>query len=155
MYTWFHVHRISLTNSSPQISSLVSRLEDIQSELPKSLHKPLPLVPRVRPEEVPERKLQYTKESLLQFKEQLKAKEEAERQAAAAGGDGGFFGGFGGGDGSEGGDGGEAREGVEEGRRVEEEEESDSEMSQPGSAGEREGEKLTPMQAILKKEQLV
>ena len=111
-------------------------------------------MPTVRPEEVPERKLQYTKESLLKFKEQLKAKEEAERQAAAAGGDGGFFGGFGGGDGDDG-DGGEVGEGVEESTRVEEEDESDGEMSQPGSAGEVEGEKLTPLQAIMKKEQQV
>lgn len=63
--------------------------------------KPLPPIPTLRPEEVPEREQEYTKESLLQFKEETTARNDAERLAAAGGGDGGFFGGFGGGGGDE------------------------------------------------------
>ena len=151
-----------------QISTLVSQLENLQSQLPHHLHKPLPPVPKVRPEEVPERKIEYTKESLLLFKAQIKAKEEAERQAAAAGADGGFFGGFGG----EGGEDGEAgggeegeknekddsevkKEEVKEGGEREEEDESEG-TSRPGSAVENiEEVKLTPLQAIKQKEQRV
>lgn len=59
--------------------------------------KPLPPIPTMRPEEVPEKRQEYTRESLLKFKEEKAAREEAERQAAAGLGEGGFFGGFGGG----------------------------------------------------------
>ena len=74
----------------------MSEIDTLQTTLPTALCKPLPQIPVIKPEEVPERKLEYTKESLLAFKEELRAKEEAERQAAATGADGGFFGGFGG-----------------------------------------------------------
>lgn len=158
-----------------QISTLVSQLEALQSQLPHHLHKPLPPVPKVRPEEVPERKMEYTKESLLLFKAQIKAKEEAERQAAATGADGGFFGGFGGEGGEGGEDGGdeegnkeetdsaevkneEVKKDVNEGGQVDEREEGDESevISRPGSAGEKTEEvKLTPLQAIQQKEQQV
>ena len=68
-------------------------------------------MPEIRPEEVPERRYQYTKESLLKFKEEKAAKDEAERLAATGAGDG-FFGGFGGGGGGEG-EGGDEKEGGE------------------------------------------
>lgn len=55
----------------------------------------------IRPEEVPERRYHYTKETLLKFKEEKKAKDEAERLKATGAGDG-FFGGFGGGGDGEG-----------------------------------------------------
>ena len=60
----------------------------------------------MRPEETPEKQREYTKESLLKFKEEKAALDEAERLAAAGLGEGGFFGGFGGGgdEGEEGGD---------------------------------------------------
>ena len=58
-------------------------------------HKPLPKVPIIRPEEVPERKMEYNKQSLLQFKEELVAKEEADKLAASRIKAGGLFGGFG------------------------------------------------------------
>ena len=48
------------------------------------------------PEELPEKKLEYTRESLVQFKDETAAREKADKLAAADGGDGGFFGGFGG-----------------------------------------------------------
>ena len=79
----------------------MKRLEDLQTKLPASLHKPIPPVPVIRPDEVPERQYQYTKETLLKFKEEKKAKDEAERLAATGAGDG-FFGGFGGGGGGNG-----------------------------------------------------
>ena len=48
------------------------------------------------------RQLEYTRESLLQFKSERKARETAERQAATGVGEGfGGFGGFGGGGGGE------------------------------------------------------
>ena len=87
---------------SIQIAELVKRLEELQAKLPPSLHKPIPPIPVIRPDEVPERSYQYTNETLLKFKEEMKAKEEAERLAAMGAGDG-FFGGFGGGGGDEGG----------------------------------------------------
>lgn len=169
MYHLFGQH----TYYNIQISALVSQLEGLQSQLPSHLHKPLPPVPTVRPEEVPARKMEYTKESLLLFKAQIKAKEEAERQAAAHGADGGFFGGFGG-EGGEGGedDGGEegeknetddsdvkkeeVKKDVKEGGDEREEEEESEGTSRPGSAVEKtEDIKLTPLQAIQQKEQQV
>ncbi len=124
-------------------------MDSLQTTLPKALHKPLPQVPHIKPEEVPERKLEYTKESLLLFKEELRAKEEAARQAAATGADGGFFGGFGG----EGGEGSEAGEAVE--AIKEESEEESLAASQHGSTSSVEQETLTPLQTILRKEEQV
>ncbi len=46
---------------------------------------------------MPEKQREYTKESLLKFKDEKVAMDEAERLAAAGLGEGGFFGGFGGG----------------------------------------------------------
>ena len=60
-------------------------------------HKPLPPVPVVHPDEIPEKQLEYTKESLLKFKAEQAAREKAEKLEAAGLGEGGFFGGFGGG----------------------------------------------------------
>lgn len=60
--------------------------------------KPLPFVPVMLPEELPEKKLEYTRESLAKFKDETAAREMAAKLAAASGGDGGFFGGFGGDD---------------------------------------------------------
>ena len=74
----------------------MKRLEELHTKLPPSLHKPIPPVPVIRPDEVPERRFQYTTETLLKFKEEKKARDEAERLAATGAGDG-FFGGFGGG----------------------------------------------------------
>ena len=79
----------------------------LQTKLHHSYHKPVPTVPVIRPEEVPEKKMEYTREVLLKFKEEEKTRADTERQAAAGMGDGGFFGGFGGG----GDDGGGEKEG--------------------------------------------
>ena len=109
-----------------QISELVKSLEELQTKLPPSLHKPIPPVPVIKPEEVPERRYHYTKETLLKFKEEKKAKEEAERQAAIGAGDG-FFGGFGGGGEGEGEGGGENGE---QDKKEEEKEEVEQDRTQ-------------------------
>lgn len=94
-----------------QIKEKIEQIHSLQSDLSSTHHKPLPPIPMIRPEEVPERQFEYTRESLLRFKEEKAAREEAERQAAAGAGEGGFFGGFGGGggDGDGGGGDGEAK----------------------------------------------
>ena len=87
----------------------MERITELQSKLNPAHHKPLPPIPTIRPEEVPERRDHYTRESLLRFKDDQAAREEAERQDAAGMGDGGFFGGFGGGGEGEGEEGGPRR----------------------------------------------
>lgn len=106
---------LELVIAIQKIKDLVNEITRLQSNMNPAHHKPLPPIPMVRPEEVPERRREYTKESLLQFKEEKAAREEAERQAAAGLGEGGFFGGFGGGEGEEGEEGeGKEGEGTEE-----------------------------------------
>ena len=105
MVVWQHIQSIL------QIKTLVAKLKDLQTQLHPSSHRPVPSVPVIHPEEVPKSKMEYTREVLIKFKEEEGARAEAERQAAAGGGDGGFFGGFGGGgEGDDKGEGGE-REG--------------------------------------------
>ena len=79
----------------------MDKISALQCTMSPAHLKPLPPVPTMRPEEIPEREQEYTKESLLKFKEDQAARESAERLAAAGGGEGGFFGGFGGGGGDE------------------------------------------------------
>lgn len=96
-----------------QIKEHVGEIVTLQSDMSPAHRKPLPSIPSMRPEEVPERQREYTKESLLKFKEEKSAMDEAERLAAAGLGEGGFFGGFGGG-------GDEGEEGDQESDKVEE-----------------------------------
>ena len=92
-------------------------MKSLQSTMEQRYWKPLPPIPVIRPEEVPERELEYTKESLLKFKEEKAERDRAEKLEAAGGGEGGFFGGFGGG-------GGEGGGGEEEGKKEMEGEEA-------------------------------
>lgn len=79
---------------------MLSELETVQSHLQPSLHLSLPALPAMRPEEVPERQREFSKESLLQFAAEKEERERMEREAAAGVGEGfGGFGGFGGGGG--------------------------------------------------------
>ncbi|KAF6034679.1 hypothetical protein EB796_007012 [Bugula neritina] len=80
-----------------QITQYVAELNDIKAQLGEEKCKAIPPVPIMHPEELPERKMEYTKESLLEFKTEM------ERQAilAKTGGNQGAFGGFGGGGGTE------------------------------------------------------
>lgn len=80
----------------------MDKISDLQSTMSHAHLKPLPPVPSMRSEEVPERGWEYSPEILLKFKEEKVAREEAERLEAAGGGEGGFFGGFGGGGDDEG-----------------------------------------------------
>jgi len=76
----------------------VDKIKDLQTKLHRSYHKPLPTVPTIHSDEMPEKRMEYTREILIKFKEEEKTRAEAEKKAAAGMGDGGFFGGFGGGD---------------------------------------------------------
>ncbi|XP_021372219.1 cilia- and flagella-associated protein 44-like isoform X2 [Mizuhopecten yessoensis] len=75
-----------------EIKELIVKLEDIQTHLPPEKCKSIPPVPRMYPVETPEKKLEYTRETLVAFK-----KEKDEAAAAKKGGGAGGFGGFGGG----------------------------------------------------------
>ncbi|XP_069115004.1 cilia- and flagella-associated protein 44-like isoform X2 [Argopecten irradians] len=75
-----------------EIKELIQQLEEIQTHLAPEKCKAIPPVPRMYPVETPEKKLEYTRETLLAFK-----REKEEAAAAAKGGGAGGFGGFGGG----------------------------------------------------------
>lgn len=107
---------------------MMKELESVQSRLEPLLHLPLPVLPALRPEEVPERQREFTKESLLQFAAEKEERERIEREAAAGVGEGfGGFGGFGG--------------GGEEGEGPQEKEADDEEVDQPeGQATEEDRE---------------
>ncbi|XP_033757971.1 cilia- and flagella-associated protein 44-like isoform X3 [Pecten maximus] len=74
------------------IKELIQQLENIQTHLAPEKCKSIPPIPRMYPVETPEKKLEYTRETLIAFK-----REKEEAAAAAKGGGSGGFGGFGGG----------------------------------------------------------
>ncbi|XP_008573041.1 PREDICTED: WD repeat-containing protein 52 [Galeopterus variegatus] len=77
-----------------EIQCLVQELKNIQSALPISKHTPLPQIPEIHPEEVPEKRFQYDEETLLAFKQQqMKSKDKKSSQVEQAG-SGGTAGGF-------------------------------------------------------------
>ncbi|XP_058517882.1 cilia- and flagella-associated protein 44 isoform X3 [Ochotona princeps] len=51
-----------------EIQCLVQELKNIQLSLDKSKHIPIPQIPQIYPEEVPERRFHYDEETLLSFK---------------------------------------------------------------------------------------
>lgn len=60
-----------------EIQCLVQELKNIHLNLPVSKHLPIPQIPMIHPEEVPEKRFQYNDDILLAFKqEQTKKKEE-------------------------------------------------------------------------------
>lgn len=60
-----------------EIQCLVQELKNIQSTLHISKHVPIPQIPRIHPEEVPEKRFHYDEKTLLAFKQQLmKSKDE-------------------------------------------------------------------------------
>ncbi|GFO10997.1 cilia- and flagella-associated protein 44-like [Plakobranchus ocellatus] len=84
-----------------QIRDIVTKLKDIQTRLQEDKHLPIPPVPELHADEMPERILEYTREILTQFKIEydLKQKQAKSQGGGGGGGDGGGFGfGFGGGD---------------------------------------------------------
>eukprot|EP00105_Crassostrea_gigas_P043284 XP_019927432.1 PREDICTED: cilia- and flagella-associated protein 44-like isoform X1 [Crassostrea gigas] len=75
-----------------EIRELVANLEDVQSHLARDKHKKIPPIPRMYPDEMPEKKLEYTRDTLLAFKKEMEIKE---KEAKGGGGSFGGFGGFG------------------------------------------------------------
>ncbi|XP_005674985.2 PREDICTED: cilia- and flagella-associated protein 44 [Capra hircus] len=79
-----------------EIQCLVQELKNIQSTLPIFKHLPIPQVPQIYPEEVPEKRFQYDDETLLAFKQQQLVKSQDGKahqvgQTAFAGSAGGFL----------------------------------------------------------------
>ncbi|GAB1300295.1 Cilia- and flagella-associated protein 44 [Apodemus speciosus] len=77
-----------------EIQCLVQELKNIQSSIPASKHMPIPQVPQIYPEEVPERRFQYDEETLLRFKRKQKKRQEA-KSSSKQSGSGGSGGGLG------------------------------------------------------------
>ncbi|KAL5020106.1 hypothetical protein ScPMuIL_002998 [Solemya velum] len=80
-----------------QIRELVAELKEVRSRLTPDKRKKTPPIPELHPEEMPEKKLEYTRETLIQFKSQMEERERnAKKVASDSGGGFGGFGGFGG-----------------------------------------------------------
>ncbi|XP_052014912.1 cilia- and flagella-associated protein 44 [Apodemus sylvaticus] len=77
-----------------EIQCLVHELKNIQSSIPASKHMPIPQVPQIYPEEVPERRFQYDEETLLRFKRKQKKRQDA-KSSSKQSGSGGSGGGLG------------------------------------------------------------
>ncbi|XP_041266853.1 LOW QUALITY PROTEIN: cilia- and flagella-associated protein 44 [Onychostruthus taczanowskii] len=59
-----------------EIKSLVKQVKSIQANLDASEHLPIPLIPQLHPDEVPEKIVEYNTDVLLKFKEEQEAKEK-------------------------------------------------------------------------------
>ncbi|NWV89350.1 CFA44 protein, partial [Machaerirhynchus nigripectus] len=57
-----------------EIKSLVKELKSIQASLDLSEHLPIPPIPQLHPDEVPEKVIEYNSDVLLKFKEEQEAK---------------------------------------------------------------------------------
>ncbi|XP_077628012.1 cilia- and flagella-associated protein 44 [Crocuta crocuta] len=77
-----------------EIQCLVQELKTIQSTLHPSKHIPIPEIPQIHPEEVPEKRFHYDEETLLNFKKKqmkIKAKKTPEPEQGGSAGLGGGF----------------------------------------------------------------
>ncbi|NXL31669.1 CFA44 protein, partial [Glaucidium brasilianum] len=63
-----------------EIKRLVQELKSIQTSLDLSECLPLPLIPQLHPDEVPEKKFEYDSDTLLKFKEEQEAKAKLQEQ---------------------------------------------------------------------------
>ncbi|NXW40347.1 CFA44 protein, partial [Nyctiprogne leucopyga] len=63
-----------------EIKCLVQELKSIQAALDLSERLPLPLIPQLHPDEVPEKKFEYDSDKLLKFKEKQEAKAKLHEQ---------------------------------------------------------------------------
>ncbi|KAK7499820.1 hypothetical protein BaRGS_00008911 [Batillaria attramentaria] len=79
-----------------EIRDVVNQLVKVQTRLDPNKCKSVPPIPEMHLDEMPERRLEYTRDTLISFKAELADKEA---QAKKQGGDSGFGGGFGGGGG--------------------------------------------------------
>lgn len=79
-----------------EIQCVVQELRTIQSSLHPSKHLPIPPIPGLHPDEVPEKKFQYDSELLLKFKQELEERAKAIDIPQTTSGEsiGGFGGGF-------------------------------------------------------------
>ncbi|KAM5281126.1 cilia- and flagella-associated protein 44 [Ctenodactylus gundi] len=69
-----------------EIECLVQELKSIQSALHISKHIPIPQIPQIYPEEVPEKRFQYDEKTLIKFKQQkMKSKTEKPNQVEQVG----------------------------------------------------------------------
>lgn len=59
-----------------EIKSLVKEVKSIQASLDVSEHLPIPLIPQLHPDEVPEKIVEYNSDVLLKFKEEQEAEAE-------------------------------------------------------------------------------
>ncbi|NXB34629.1 CFA44 protein, partial [Eulacestoma nigropectus] len=59
-----------------EIKGLVKELKSIQASLDLSEHLPIPVIPQLHPDEVPEKVIEYNSDVLLKFKEEQEAKAE-------------------------------------------------------------------------------
>ena len=78
-----------------RFASCLSRLKEIQTFIPRDELIPLPKLPVLRPEEIPESLLELTETELLRFEKDYQKKLEARARAKQAGDEFGGFGGFG------------------------------------------------------------
>uniref|UniRef100_A0A8C9DMX2 Cilia- and flagella-associated protein 44 n=1 Tax=Prolemur simus TaxID=1328070 RepID=A0A8C9DMX2_PROSS len=77
-----------------EIQCLVQELKSIQSTLHRSKHIPIPQIPQIHPDEVPEKRFQYNEETLLNFKQEQMKKEDEKPPQVEQSGSGGSGGGF-------------------------------------------------------------
>ncbi|XP_011938494.1 PREDICTED: cilia- and flagella-associated protein 44 isoform X6 [Cercocebus atys] len=77
-----------------EIQCLVQELKNIQSTLHVSKHIPIPQIPQIHPEEVPEKRFQYDEETLLNFKQQHMKSDDEKSPGVEQTGSGGPGGGF-------------------------------------------------------------
>ncbi|KAM6141028.1 LOW QUALITY PROTEIN: cilia- and flagella-associated protein 44 [Pterocles gutturalis] len=63
-----------------EIRCLVQELKSVQAALDLSERLPLPLIPQLHPDEVPEKKFEYDSDILLKFKEEQEAKGKLQEQ---------------------------------------------------------------------------
>lgn len=76
-----------------ELKEVVAELEEVQRKIDPHSRRTIPKIPEMMPDECPEKRLEYTREQLLEFKKQLDEKVHRGDQ----GGEFGGFGGFGGG----------------------------------------------------------
>ncbi|KAL4229263.1 hypothetical protein ACF0H5_012303 [Mactra antiquata] len=84
-------------NVIEEIKDLISELESVHSRINADLVKPIPPAPTMHPDEMPEKKLEYTRDTLVAFKREMSDKAAAAKKGGQDGGGFGGFGGFGGG----------------------------------------------------------
>ncbi|XP_057358624.1 cilia- and flagella-associated protein 44 isoform X3 [Manis pentadactyla] len=77
-----------------EIQCLVQELKNIQLTLPISKHVPIPQIPQIHPEEIPEKRFQYDEETLLAFRRQQMKSEDEKAPHVEQVGSSGLGGGF-------------------------------------------------------------